>query len=60
MNRKKREFVQSAYNGGFPTANGDGFEHGEPVYVVSKEYLHYLEKLAKKAENHEPNVDSKG
>jgi hypothetical protein len=36
---KKVEFVQSAYNGGFPVENGNGFEHGEGVYVVSKRGL---------------------
>ncbi len=58
MNTKKIEYVQSAYNGGFPVANGDGFVHGEPVYVVSKEYLHYLENIAKeKKANHDRRRD---
>lgn len=30
------EFVQSAYNGGFPVPNENGFGHGQGVYVIDK------------------------
>ena len=36
---KTIEFIQRAENGGFPCANEDGFNHGEPVLVVSKREL---------------------
>lgn len=38
-NLKLYEFVQSATDGGHPIPNGQGFEHGEAVYVVSKREL---------------------
>lgn len=36
---KLYEFVQSATDGGHPVPNGQGFTHGDPVYVVSKREL---------------------
>ena len=33
------EFKQTSYDGGWPVENGNGFEHGELIYVVSKSDL---------------------
>ncbi len=39
MKLTRYEFVQSAVDGGHPVPNGQGIEHGEPVYVVKKREL---------------------
>jgi len=36
---KTYEFVQSATDGGHPVPSGQGFTHGDAVYVVSKREL---------------------
>jgi len=33
------EMIQSAYDGGSPAPNWEGFEHGEPVYIIKKREL---------------------
>jgi hypothetical protein len=44
---KKVEFQQRAENGGFPAPNECGFNHGETVYIVSKDYLDALEQAVR-------------
>ena len=46
----KVEFIQSAYGGGFPAPNSAGFQHGESVYVISKDEYNQLLEALKKAE----------
>jgi hypothetical protein len=51
------EYIQRAEDGGHPVPNGEGFGHGEPVYVVSKRELMELalgvrELINKLAEAH--------
>lgn len=49
---RRVEYVQSGYNGGHPVCNGEGFRHGEPVYVVSKPELDTLLAALKRLDSH--------
>jgi hypothetical protein len=53
---RKIEYVQSAYGGGFPADNGN-FEHGEPLWLLSKlEYRAMLLKIKLLADTEHPEV----
>jgi len=54
---KRVEYVQIAYNGGFPALNGSGFEHGEGVYIVSKNDLDRLLEAFLETRKGEDKVD---